>query len=55
MLSKGEQEGKLHGVKLLRDGSSISHLMFVDDVIIFLRANIAERKELWNTLENFEE
>lgn len=39
MLYKFEDDGKIQGVKLGRISPSISHLFFVDDVMIICRAN----------------
>ena len=37
-----EREGGFHGINMGHNMSSISHLMFVDDTILFFRANGGE-------------
>ena len=47
MLTKGDSEGRFHGVRLVRTSLTITHLMFGDDIMIFLQANMVEGRELW--------
>ena len=50
---KGETKGDIHMVKLTKKGPPISHLMFIDSVIIFVRENIREAETLWNILHSY--
>lgn len=38
------EEGKLKGVKISLSGPTISHLMYADDLVIYIRASIVEAK-----------
>lgn len=38
MLNRGEQFGHFKGVKISRTSPSISHLLYLDDLVIFCRA-----------------
>uniref|UniRef100_A0A803PAB0 Uncharacterized protein n=1 Tax=Cannabis sativa TaxID=3483 RepID=A0A803PAB0_CANSA len=42
LLIKEEQLGSVHGIRICKDALPSSHLMFVDDTILFARANEAE-------------
>ncbi|RZC58313.1 hypothetical protein C5167_005619 [Papaver somniferum] len=37
-----ESQGKIHGIKVNRSSPSISHLCFADDILLFLKAKLAE-------------
>lgn len=39
---RAENLGRLHGTKISREAPFISHLLFVDDTVIFARATIEE-------------
>lgn len=51
LLIREENLGGIHGIKVSRDASSISHLLFADDLLIFSRANAREANRLSATLE----
>ncbi|XP_060671343.1 uncharacterized protein LOC132803112 [Ziziphus jujuba] len=53
MLLKWERDGKINGVKLGRQASSIIHLLFADDLLIFCRANMDEVKNVYQCLQLF--
>ncbi|KAK9151425.1 hypothetical protein Syun_009734 [Stephania yunnanensis] len=40
LLGKGEREGQFHGFKLNHSSPSIPHLIFVDDTLLFCKANV---------------
>lgn len=39
MIKRQESRGFLHGITVAKDALKISHLLFVDDNFIFLKAN----------------
>jgi hypothetical protein len=39
LLNKGEEEGKLEGVKVCREAPAITNLLFADDSLIPMKAN----------------
>ena len=53
MLKKDEVEGKIHGLKVTPTSLSLSHLFFVDDIILFARVNDEEVYELIAILNKF--
>lgn len=53
MLHKWEREGKFNGVKQGRSSPSISHLFFVDDVLIFYRTNDQEVRNVLHCLHSY--
>ena len=54
ILLKDELEGKIHGVKLSKSGTPISHLMFANDIVLFMRASLVKAQHLWEGLHKFE-
>uniref|UniRef100_A0A803QE41 Reverse transcriptase domain-containing protein n=1 Tax=Cannabis sativa TaxID=3483 RepID=A0A803QE41_CANSA len=54
LVLKAEGQGKIHGIKIAREAPSISHLMFADDTILFLRANVGEANEIMKCLATYE-
>lgn len=42
LLLKEEEEGRLHGIKVDRNGPAISHLMYADDLLFMSRAGQKE-------------
>ena len=54
MLKKEEREGKIKGVAVCRGALHKSHLLFVDDSIVFCRATIEESNRVIKNLEDYE-
>ncbi|PKU80176.1 putative mitochondrial protein [Dendrobium catenatum] len=48
-----KQKGDALGVRVSSNGPSISHLLYVDDVIIFSEATLKATKEIKKILDNF--
>lgn len=42
LLIQAEDSGSIHGLKVARDAPPITHLLFVNDLMIFSRANRRE-------------
>jgi hypothetical protein len=42
LLKHNERLGQLEGVKVCRRASSVSHLLFADDSLLFFRANVEQ-------------
>lgn len=55
LLFNAEGKRDLHGVKIARNCHSLSHLMFVDDLLIFRRTNGKEAKSIQDCLSLYEE
>uniref|UniRef100_A0A803Q029 Reverse transcriptase domain-containing protein n=1 Tax=Cannabis sativa TaxID=3483 RepID=A0A803Q029_CANSA len=54
LILKGESNGDIHGVQIARTAPPISHLMFADDTILFLRANEKEATNISEILSTYE-
>ena len=50
LLAKAKLDGRLHGVVVCRNASSITNLLFVDDSLIFCQANKDEVQVVSDTL-----
>ncbi|GAA0147882.1 hypothetical protein LIER_07477 [Lithospermum erythrorhizon] len=55
MLREAEMKRTLTGVKISRDCSSITHILFADDTMLFCRANRSESREVLRILGDYEE
>lgn len=53
LITKKEEEGKIHGYQVSQSSPPISHLLFADDIFIFCRATLAEAHQLIDTLKQF--
>lgn len=55
IITKAEEEGKVHGVKVSQSSPPISHLMYADDLTIYCRASANEAREISKCLRLFSE
>lgn len=53
ILSKAEEDGRIHGVKVSGTSPPISHLMYADNLFIYCRAIIIEAIEIFNRINYF--
>ena len=51
LLFKAKVDRKIHGIKISRSSPFITHLVFVDDIILYSRANAFELANLWDILK----
>ena len=51
LLTKAEEKGKLHGVSICRRAPSVSHLLFVDDSLLFCQATHDEVRTILEVLQ----
>lgn len=55
LLQKAEIEGEIGGVKICQGAPSVSHLLFVDDSLILIRANGEDATKLQDILNLYAE
>ena len=53
LLLREENLGALHGIKIARISPPISHLLFVDDVMVFSKANMAKAHVILKCLTSY--
>lgn len=53
LLHQSIRWGVLHGVRVARGATPISHLMFANDLIIFCRANCREVREVLSLMQQY--
>lgn len=53
ILTKAENDGKIHGIKVSRTSPPISHLMYADDLNIYCKATASEAQEVAHCLRTF--
>lgn len=51
-LAQVEQDGLISGVKILRQSSKITHVMYVDDIVIYCKATFKETLEVKKCLRH---
>lgn len=54
LLYKAEEEGRITGLPIARDGTKINHFFFADDSLLFYRATILERANIQGILDRYE-
>ncbi|XP_041011424.1 uncharacterized protein LOC121255210 [Juglans microcarpa x Juglans regia] len=54
LINAAEKKGDIKGVSVRRGGTSINHLMFADDCILFCRAKVSEWKKIHELLQLYE-
>jgi hypothetical protein len=55
MLNKAEAEGLINGIKLAPDAPRVNHLLFADDSLLILEANIQSVETIKTILQVYEE
>lgn len=53
LLARAEQDWMISGVKVSRHSPKITHLMYVDDVVIYYNATNLEAMEITNFLQTY--
>lgn len=53
-LEKNAKEGAIHGCKISRTATVITHMLFTDDSFLFFRGTIEETQAIKNILLNYE-
>ncbi|KAF9592580.1 hypothetical protein IFM89_016031 [Coptis chinensis] len=51
LIAQAEAKEELHGVKIRRNSPALTHLLYADDLILFIKANLAESGQLKHILE----
>lgn len=54
MMNQAEREGGITGIPITRGGTSINHLLFADDSLLFCRANLRDRDRIQDLLSCYE-
>ena len=54
MLRRAEEQRQIQGILSCRGGIRVSHLLFVDDCLLFCQAKVEECQNLLNLLHNYE-
>ena len=55
LIKKADLQGDIHGYSLCRGGLKLTHLLFVDDSLIFCRATLEECNKVMDLLKVYEE
>lgn len=54
LLNKATEAKKISGIRICKGTPSINHLLFADDSILFLKANITKNQKVLELLETYE-
>ncbi|KAL5740942.1 hypothetical protein ACOSQ2_030122 [Xanthoceras sorbifolium] len=54
MLAQAEHRGSLHGIRVARSAPQVSHLLFADDSLVFVKAEEADCRCLKHVLDSYE-
>lgn len=54
LLTDAQKEGRIKGIKLINGGPAISHLLFVDASLFFLKADYQNSSQLLHIFEEYE-
>jgi hypothetical protein len=54
LLSREVREKRIHGIKVARKAPELSHLLFADDSLLFIRANRTEADRIMKTLHTYQ-
>lgn len=55
LLSKAQADGLIQGIAIATNAPNISHLLYVDDNILFCRAKLSEARAIMNILQLYQE
>ena len=55
LIKKAERNGDIHGFSLCRRGPKLTHLLFVDDSLLFCKATMEECGKVLNMLSDYED
>ena len=55
LIKKAKRNGDIHGFSLCRRGPKLTHLLFVDDSLLFCRAIMEECGKVLNMLSDYED
>lgn len=54
LLQEAQIKGRIHDCRVARGAPAITHLMFVDDCLVFFKANVDEANEVKHCLNSYE-
>lgn len=53
LIARLEESGRLNGIKIARSCPQITHLLYADDLVIYLQANVEEAREVVTCLTTY--